>query len=74
MDEAIERLMPTLPRTGHSCEFGVTFYGWAVSEKVVRFFTERGFTNFGVDMNGLGATRLLLGRLTSQAGGSGTPS
>lgn len=74
VDEAIERLMPTLSRTGHSCEFGVTFYGWAVSEKVVRFFTERGFTNFGVDMNGLGATRLLLGRLTSQAGGSGTPS
>lgn len=67
VDEVIERLIPTLPRSGHSCEFGVTFYGWAVSEKVVRFFTERGFRNFGVDMRGLAATRLLLGRLASQA-------
>lgn len=68
VDETIKRLLPPLPRTQHSCEFGVTFYGWAVSEDVVRFFTERGFTNFGVEMNGLAATRLLLGRLAVQSG------
>ena len=66
VDEAIERLMPTLTPGAHACEFGVTFYGWGVSEKVVRFFTERGFRNFGVEMNGLAATRLLLGRQASQ--------
>ena len=64
--EQLERLMPTLTPGAHACEFGVTFYGWGVSEKVVRFFTERGFRNFGVEMNGLAATRLLLGRQASQ--------
>ena len=71
VDEAIERLMPTLTPGAHACEFGVTFYGWGVSEKVVRFFTERGFRNFGVEMNGLAATRLLLGRQASQPGAFG---
>lgn len=73
VDEAIKRLMPDLPRNGHSCQFGATFYGWAVSESVVRFFTERGFRNFGVEMNGLAATRLLLGRLALQEGAFGRP-
>ncbi|MGA2794344.1 MAG: pyruvate, phosphate dikinase [Roseiarcus sp.] len=65
VDEAIKRFLPPLTAMGHSCEFGVTFYGWTVSEEVVRFFTERGFRNFGVESTDLAATRLLLGRLAS---------
>lgn len=73
VDEAIKRLMPNLPGEV-ACQLGVTFYGWDVSEAVLRFFTERGFRNFGVNMNGLAATRLLLGRLASQGDAFGTPS
>lgn len=73
VDEAVKRLMPSL-QGGDTCQLGVTFYGWDVSEDVLRFFTERGFRNFGVNMNGLAAARLLLGRLASQEGRFGAPS
>ncbi|WP_339753506.1 pyruvate, phosphate dikinase [uncultured Marinobacter sp.] len=63
IDEVIDRLIPPVLRNEHSCELGVTFYGWEVNEKVVRFFTERGFRNFGVNMSSVATTRLLLGRL-----------
>ena len=71
VDEAIKLLMPTpTPDT----RLRVRRHLMAgVSEKVVRFFTERGFRNFGVEMNGLAATRLLLGRLASQEGAFGPP-
>ena len=69
VDDVIERLLPPIPPTGHSCEFGVTFYGWTVSEEVVRFFTQRGFQNFGVESSNLAPTRLLLGRFASVTSG-----
>ena len=65
VDDVIERLLPPIPKTGHSCQFGVTFAGWTVSEEVVRFFTQRGFRHFGVESSELAATRLLLGRLAA---------
>ena len=65
VDDVIERLLPPIQELGHSCEFGVTFAGWTVSEEVVRFFTQRGFRHFGVETSELAATRLLLGRLGS---------
>ena len=68
VEDVIARLLPPIPETGCSCEFGVTFAGWTVSEQVVRFFTERGFRNFGVESSELAATRLLLGRLAQSAG------
>ena len=65
VDDVIEKLLPSILGLGHSCQFGVTFAGWTVSEDVVRFFTQRGFRNFGVESSELAATRLLLGRLAS---------
>ena len=65
VDDVIEKLLPSILRIGHSCQFGVTFAGWTVSEDVVRFFTQRGFRHFGVESSELAATRLLLGRLAS---------
>ena len=65
VDDVIEKLLPSILGIGHSCQFGVTFAGWTVSEDVVRFFTQRGFRNFGVESSELAATRLLLGRLAS---------
>ncbi|MCE9658318.1 MAG: pyruvate, phosphate dikinase [Burkholderiales bacterium] len=65
VEEVIEKLLPPLPKLGHPCQFGVTFAGWTVSEEVVRFFTQRGFRNFGVESSELATTRLLLGRLAS---------
>ena len=70
VDDVIAKLLPSILGIDHSCQFGVTFAGWTVSEDVVRFFTQRGFRNFGVESSELAATRLLLGRLAS----STTPS